>query len=247
MTRKDMRRSALSEFPNWQVKQLSNCTRVPHHVLTSIKSKRRGLGKSVLESSCHTCTWHGLTDQTSWRRKTNCATLSGTTIFQSVLWAHHCGFYSHDEFDSSCSPERKYSDNCLSQTSSLRASVVPAKFHLQWSVCWCTENVWLLNPSALTSFIPLLTNKNTLGSFDYVHSQHEWLQTILSCGKHCKINADWDCFKTPVLQEILRIQNLLQVEHCAFLEAIRLFLTSCTQSTSLRDQSQNGLRHVTND
>ena len=36
-------------------------------------------------------------------------------------------------------------------------------------------------------------------------------------------NAEWDCFKTPILQEILRIQNLHQVEHCAFLEAIRLF------------------------
>ena len=36
-------------------------------------------------------------------------------------------------------------------------------------------------------------------------------------------NADWDCFKTPILQEILRIQNLHQVEHCAFSEAIRLF------------------------
>ena len=35
-------------------------------------------------------------------------------------------------------------------------------------------------------------------------------------------NADWDCFKTPILQEILRIQNLHQVEHGAFLEAIHL-------------------------
>ena len=26
-------------------------------------------------------------------------------------------------------------------------------------------------------------------------------------------NADWDCFKTPILQEILRIQNLLRVSH----------------------------------
>ena len=33
-------------------------------------------------------------------------------------------------------------------------------------------------------------------------------------------NADCDCFKTPILQEILRIQNLHQVEHCAFLEVI---------------------------
>ena len=36
-------------------------------------------------------------------------------------------------------------------------------------------------------------------------------------------NADWDCIKTPILQEILRIQNLHQVGHCAFSEAIRLF------------------------
>ena len=36
-------------------------------------------------------------------------------------------------------------------------------------------------------------------------------------------NADWDCFKTPILQEVLRIQNLHQVEHCAFWEVIRLF------------------------
>ena len=36
-------------------------------------------------------------------------------------------------------------------------------------------------------------------------------------------NADWDCFKTPILQEILRIQNLHQVGRCAFSEAIRLF------------------------
>ena len=36
-------------------------------------------------------------------------------------------------------------------------------------------------------------------------------------------NADWDCFKTPILQEILRIQNLHQVKQCAFSEATRLF------------------------
>ena len=29
-------------------------------------------------------------------------------------------------------------------------------------------------------------------------------------------NADWDFFKTPILKEILKIQNLLQVEHCVF-------------------------------
>ena len=36
-------------------------------------------------------------------------------------------------------------------------------------------------------------------------------------------NADWNFFKTPILQEILRIQNLHQVEHCVFLEVIHLF------------------------
>ena len=35
-------------------------------------------------------------------------------------------------------------------------------------------------------------------------------------------NVDWDFFKT-LLQEILRIQNLLRVEHCAYSEATRLF------------------------
>ena len=36
-------------------------------------------------------------------------------------------------------------------------------------------------------------------------------------------NADWDCFKTPILREILRTQNLLRMAHCAFLEVIHLF------------------------
>ena len=35
--------------------------------------------------------------------------------------------------------------------------------------------------------------------------------------------ADWDCFKTPILQEILRIQNPLLEEHCAYSEVINLF------------------------
>ena len=59
-------------------------------------------------------------------------------------------------------------------------------------------------------------------SFDLLHSSHMWSQTTLVCGKHCK-NEDWDCFKIPILQEILRIQNPLLEEHCAFLEVIHLF------------------------
>ena len=36
-------------------------------------------------------------------------------------------------------------------------------------------------------------------------------------------NAEWDCFKTPILREILEIPNPLLEEHCAFLEVIHLF------------------------
>ena len=36
-------------------------------------------------------------------------------------------------------------------------------------------------------------------------------------------NADWDCFRTLTLREILKIQNPLLEEHCAFLEVIHLF------------------------
>ena len=36
-------------------------------------------------------------------------------------------------------------------------------------------------------------------------------------------NADWDCFKSPILREILRIQNPLLKEHCSFLEVTHLF------------------------
>ena len=43
--------------------------------------------------------------------------------------------------------------------------------------------------------------------------------------------ADWDCFKTPILHEILMTQNLLQVEHYAFSEAIRLSpLVGCARN-----------------
>ena len=36
-------------------------------------------------------------------------------------------------------------------------------------------------------------------------------------------NADWDCFKTLLSREILKIQNPLLEEHCALSEVIRLF------------------------
>ena len=61
----------------------------------------------------------------------------------------------------------------------------------------------------------------TTESFDILHPSHMWK-------KYCYVgntvkHASWDCFKTPILREILRTQNLLRVEHCAFLEVIHLF------------------------
>ena len=42
-------------------------------------------------------------------------------------------------------------------------------------------------------------------SIDFIYSSHEWIQTILSCGKILLSNADWDCFRTLTLREILKI------------------------------------------
>ena len=55
----------------------------------------------------------------------------------------------------------------------------------------------------------------------YIHHTCEYKQ-------YCHVgvlpnNADWDCFKTLTSQEIMKIQNPLLEEHCAFLEVIRLF------------------------
>ena len=54
-------------------------------------------------------------------------------------------------------------------------------------------------------------------------------------------NAGWDSFKTPILREILRIQNLLWVELCASLEAIHLFQeVGCARNKlQLRTVQQN--------
>ena len=55
----------------------------------------------------------------------------------------------------------------------------------------------------------------------YIHLTCEYKEYcyVGNTAKHCRL----DCFKTPILQEILRTQNLLQVEHCVFSEVIRLF------------------------
>ena len=50
--------------------------------------------------------------------------------------------------------------------------------------------------------------------------------------------VDWDCVKTPILQEILRTQNLLRVEHCAFLEVIRFWKSYvCSNQLDVQETS----------
>ena len=61
--------------------------------------------------------------------------------------------------------------------------------------------------------------------------QHVWSLTFISQVTTNSIvmwetqhnNADWDCFKTPILQEILKIRNRLQMERCVFLAVTCLF------------------------
>ena len=52
-------------------------------------------------------------------------------------------------------------------------------------------------------------------------------------------NADWDCFKTPILREILRTQNVLLLEHCACWEVIHFVPVSwmCKKQTSVSHSS----------
>ena len=82
----------------------------------------------------------------------------------------------------------------------------------------------------------LVTNDCLVWSLTFI--THVNINSIVMC-ETLPNNADWDCFKTPILQEILRIQNLHQVEHCAFLEAIRLVPISwmCKKQTSVSHSS----------
>ena len=67
-------------------------------------------------------------------------------------------------------------------------------------------------------------------------------------------NADWDCFKTPILREILRIQNPLLEEHYAFLEVIHLFQGNTIQTPERpgrpvvndKNQRSQGMTNVLN-
>ena len=55
----------------------------------------------------------------------------------------------------------------------------------------------------------------------YTHRTCEYKQYchVGNTAKQCR----WGVFQVPILQEILRTQNLHQVKHCAFLEVVHLF------------------------
>ena len=74
----------------------------------------------------------------------------------------------------------------------------------------------------------------------YIHHTCDYKQ-YCPCGKHGKTMHIGTVSRTPILQEILRIQSLHQVEHCAFSEAIRLFKSvwMCKKQTSVRTVQQN--------
>ena len=56
-------------------------------------------------------------------------------------------------------------------------------------------------------------------------------------------NAGWDCLKTPILREILRTQNLLRVEHCAFLKSYICSNKLDVQETNFRFTQFNRIRN----
>ena len=85
------------------------------------------------------------------------------------------------------------------------------------------EIPWSVNKLArsITKWIKAC-DKRLSRLISYIHHTSVYQQN-LSCWETPQNNVDWDCFKTLILQEILRIQNLHQVEHCAFWEVIHLF------------------------
>ena len=65
-----------------------------------------------------------------------------------------------------------------------------------------------------------------IGRLDILWPVNKIARSITKWTKACDkrlSRLNWDCFKTPIVQEILRIQNLHQVKHSAFLEASRSF------------------------
>ena len=74
----------------------------------------------------------------------------------------------------------------------------------------------------------LVTNDYVVWSLTFIKHVHT---NCIAMWETLPNDGDWDCFKTPILQEVSRTQNLLQVEHCAFWEVIHLFqYVGCVRS-----------------
>ena len=63
----------------------------------------------------------------------------------------------------------------------------------------------------------------TITSLDLLHSSYMWVQTVLSCGKHCQTMQTGTVARLRFCERSWWIRNLLRVELCAFLEVIRRF------------------------
>ena len=78
-------------------------------------------------------------------------------------------------------------------------------------------------------FLALLLNGFRCATHDTQDLFLIFITTSENPRQHCQCeetlpnNADLDCFKTPILQEILKTRSQHQVEHCVFWEVARLF------------------------
>ena len=99
---------------------------------------------------------------------------------------------------------------------------------LFWNACIWPVLVDLIFYGQWTNLHDQLQNGPKLVTNDYL----VWSLTFIihvNTNKHCHVGntaksiADWDCFKTLTSQEILKIQNPLLGEHCAYLVVTHLF------------------------
>ena len=97
---------------------------------------------------------------------------------------------------------------------------------LFWNACtWHVLEDWYSMVSEQTCTVDHKMDPSswqTIISFDLLHSLYMWKQTVLQCGKDCQTMQTGTVSRLRFCR-ILRIQNLHQVEHCAFLEVIHLF------------------------
>ena len=112
-----------------------------------------------------------------------------------------------------------------------------------YPICWRLVRSMLSNCSEMLETWQELDDLIFHGQWLNLHDRsqsgrklvtYDWIAWYLTFITHVNMNsivmwvilqniAGLDCSKTPILQEILRIQNQHHEEHCAFLEVIHLF------------------------